>query len=121
MAGHVVFVGLMGSGKTTIGTRVAKRLALPFVDSDREPQRQTRHTARQILADDGVDVMHAEEAAVVRAALDSPERAVIAAPASIVDSPEMRARLQQEDVVWLRADPHELIARMKTSHNTERP
>jgi shikimate kinase len=121
MAGHVVFVGLMGAGKTTIGTRVARRLGLPFVDSDRELERQTGHTAREILADDGVDVMHAQEAAVVRAALDSPERTVIAAPASIVDSPEMRERLKQEDVVWLRTDPQELIARMKVSHNTERP
>jgi shikimate kinase len=33
-AGHVVLVGLMGSGKSTVGRRLAKRLDRPFVDAD---------------------------------------------------------------------------------------
>lgn len=118
---HIIVVGLMGSGKTSIGTRVAKRLGLPFVDSDRELERRRGETAREILAAEGVRALHAAEADVVMDALSSKEVNVVGAPASIVLTPAMRERLQQEYVVWLRADPHWLIEKMRTSKNEQRP
>jgi shikimate kinase len=111
----------MGAGKTTIGTRVAKRLGLPFIDSDRELERRTGHTARQILAEQGEDALHAQEADVVMQALDAPDRSVVAAPASIVDTPALRDRIRREDAVWLKADPQVLAERTAKSHNAARP
>jgi shikimate kinase len=118
---HIVLVGLMGSGKTSIGTRVAQSLGLPFIDSDEELERRTGATAREILAERGTDGLHAAEADVVEGALSSEERSVIGAAASVVLTPAMRDRLREEYVVWLRADPHALIDRMASSHNEQRP
>jgi shikimate kinase len=118
---HIVIVGLMGSGKTSIGKRVAKRLGLPFVDSDEELERRTGKTAREILAESDTATLHAQEADVVQDALGSTQRTVIGAPASIVLTPAMRERLQQYDVVWLRADPHWLVEKLAKSDNEQRP
>jgi shikimate kinase len=111
----------MGAGKTSIGTRVAARLGLEFVDSDVELERRRGHTARQVLADEGVRAVHAAEADVVVDALARKETAVIGAPASIVLTPAMRDRLRQEFVVWLCADPHWLAEQLQSSDNSQRP
>ncbi|MDQ1520370.1 MAG: shikimate kinase [Actinomycetota bacterium] len=118
---HIVLVGLMGSGKTSIGKRVAQSLGLPFIDSDEALERRTGRTAREILADQGTDALHAAEADVVEDALDSKTRSVIGAAASSVLTPATRDRLRQEYVVWLRADPRRLIERMASSDNDQRP
>jgi shikimate kinase len=118
---HVVMVGLMGSGKTTIGELVAQRLGLSFVDSDVELERRTGHTARELLDREGADRMHELEASVVRDALDSPERLVVGAPASIVLTAPMRERLRREYVVYLHADPHSLAERLAHTSDKHRP
>jgi shikimate kinase len=118
---HVVLIGLMGSGKTSIGTRVARRLGRPFVDSDAELERRTGRTAREILAENDVASLHAQEAEVVHEALAATEPSVIGAPASVVLTPALRDRLRRELVVWLRADPHWLVEKMHDSDNEQRP
>jgi shikimate kinase len=120
----VIVVGLMGAGKTSIGTRLARRLGRQLIDSDEELERRTGRTAREILAADGIDALHAQEAAVVNDALAVDEPAVIGAPASIVLDPEMRERLAREQVVWLRADPQWLTEKMRRKddeHKSHRP
>jgi shikimate kinase len=118
---HIVLVGLMGSGKTSIGTRVAQRLSLPFIDSDAELERRTGHTAREILATEGAERLHAQEGDVVMGALSDQALTVIGAPASIVDTPGMRDRIREEYVVWLHADPHWLEEKVAESNNDSRP
>jgi shikimate kinase len=118
---HVVLLGLMGSGKTSIGTRVARRLGLDFVDSDVELERRTGQTARQLLEAHGADEMHAREAEVTDDALAEQRPTVIGAPASFVLDPAQRERLRDQFVVWLRADPHWLTEKLKHSKSEHRP
>src|SRR5436190_1800713 len=60
--GHVVIVGLMGVGKTSVGRRLAFRLGWQFVDSDATLAEQTGETARAIAAARSLDELHALEA-----------------------------------------------------------
>lgn len=53
MAGNLVFIGMPGSGKSTVGVLVAKRLGLGFVDTDLLIQQQTGHTLQEIVDRDG--------------------------------------------------------------------
>ncbi len=125
----VVLVGLMGTGKTTIGRLVAHRLAVPFVDGDDALERQTGHTARELLAIEGAEGMHGAEARVLLDALDAPGASVIAAAASVVLDPEIRARLGEPApggarrvfVIWLRAEPHWLAERVRRVAGAHRP
>jgi shikimate kinase len=118
---HVVMLGLMGAGKTTIGRRVASRLGRRFVDSDEELQRGTGETARRLLAERGADGLHELEAEVVEDVLRGEEPVVFGAPASTVLSPALRALVRREDAVWLRADPHWLAEEMRESKDSYRP
>jgi len=113
---HIVFVGAMGSGKTTIGRRVASALGRAFVDNDELLERATGSTAAEIAARDGVDALHRVEATTLLDALDARPEAVIAAAASTIEVPAVRSALRNRAwVAWLRADPATLAARMPGS------
>jgi thiamine-phosphate pyrophosphorylase len=76
-AGRVYLVGFMGSGKTTVGSRLAERLGVPFVDIDAEIERTSGRTVRALFEEQGEEVFRAREAAFLAATADLP-RAVIA-------------------------------------------
>ena len=69
---HVVLVGLMGAGKTTVGRRLAARLGWPWHDSDADIEAATGMTVRELRDRDGVDAMHDLEAAQLLQALAEP-------------------------------------------------
>lgn len=104
---HLVLVGLMGTGKTTIGARLAARLGLAFVDGDRRLERATGRTAAELRDEHGVGALHLAESAALRDALASDLPSVVAAAAAVVDDPACRAALRSPGVAvaWLRADP----------------
>ncbi|HEU0130765.1 MAG TPA: shikimate kinase [Mycobacteriales bacterium] len=109
---RVVLVGMMGAGKTTVGRALAARLGRPYVDNDALLQAAHGAPAAVLLARDGAGALHAAEAAVLRAALAASGPAVVAAPGSAVLDPALRSLLAGEYVVWLRARPETLAARV---------
>jgi shikimate kinase len=120
--GHIVLVGAMGSGKTTIGGRLAEALGRPFVDSDEQIAAAFGATGRELAERLGVAWLHEVEASAFTAALDDDDRAVIAAAASIADRPELVKRLRSGDifVVFLEAELDELIARTEQDDHRRR-
>lgn len=114
--GHVVLVGLMGAGKTTVGRRVAKALDRPFVDCDEAFVTSTGRTIAEVFATDGEPRFRALEAELVAELLAVPEPTVVATGGGAVLDPRTRAALRAADgplVVWLRADAAFLAARAK--------
>src|SRR5262249_45956694 len=84
---HVVLVGLMGSGKSTVGHALARRLGRPFVDNDEALEARSGRSARAIADADGADALHRLEAQALVDALARPEPAVVAMAASVVEHP----------------------------------
>ena len=110
-ARHVVLLGLMGSGKTSIGLRVAERLGWPLVDGDVWlEERAGGRTAAEIAEAEGIEALHAMEAAIALEALAQPAPAVIGPAASTIENEGVRAALAGHGVVWLKATP-EYLAR----------
>jgi len=110
---HVVLVGLMGVGKTTVGRRLARELGWTWLDSDVDIHASTGRTVRELRDEDGVEAMHAREADQLLAALADPGPNVVSAAASVVDVDGCVLALLRADVavVWLRADPAILAER----------
>jgi shikimate kinase len=113
--GHIVLVGLMGSGKTTVGAALATALGVPLRDSDTDIERETGMTGRQHAARDGIGALHALEARHLLDALGRTGASVVSTAASIVDDPTCRQALRDPAhlVVWLDASPAALTARLQ--------
>lgn len=118
---HVVLVGMMGVGKSTIGRVLAERLSRPLIDSDEVIERRTGRTVREIFNDDGEAAFRALEAEALTGALDDPTPSIIAAAGGVVLSHANRAALKsaRARVVWLRAEPALLAERVR--HGGHRP
>jgi shikimate kinase len=113
---HLVLVGMMGAGKSTVGRIVAHRLDRPFLDSDAVIEERTGRTVREIFATAGEQAFRDLETAVLGEALASDEPSVIAAAGGVVLSPQNRSMLSEADarVVWLLADPELLLQRVRS-------
>lgn len=110
---HIVLVGLMGTGKSTIGSRVAARLDRQFFDNDVLLERRTGHTAAWLRHDLGEEELHRLEAEVLLDCLSARPVGVIAAAASTILRTDVRDALRDSAfVVALRADLRVLTARL---------
>jgi shikimate kinase len=109
---RVVLVGMMGSGKTTVGQALAARTGWPYVDNDELLDRLVGATPKQILAEHGEAQLRVSESAALMLGLDTPPPAIIGAAAGTILDPENRSALRERGVVvWLRAGPETLAAR----------
>ena len=110
-ARHIVLLGLMGSGKTSIGLRVAERLGWPLIDGDVWlAERSGGRTAAEVSDAEGIEALHAMEADVALDALAQPAPAVIGPAASTIENDRVRGALAGHGIVWLKATP-EYLAR----------
>jgi shikimate kinase len=113
MGGHIVLVGMMGAGKTTVGSRLARALDRPFVDSDVQVEQRTARSVREIFESDGEAAYRALESEVLADALASEEPAVIAAAGGTVLDASNRRRMRDfGTVVFLEAKPADLVDRV---------
>jgi shikimate kinase len=110
-AEHIVVIGAMGSGKTTVGERLAGALGRGFHDSDRSIEIRTGRLGREIAETDGVGALHGLEKDVLFESLSGEQPAVIAAAASVIEDPEVRLALARAFCVWVTADPRILADR----------
>lgn len=113
LAERVLLVGMMGSGKTTIGKELARRLGWPYLDSDTMVEAHTGRTVPEIFDEQGEAAFRAEEARALAEAVTSDGPAVVAVAGGAVLDPDNRRRLAAGGtVVWLRADVETLTRRV---------
>ena len=110
----MVLVGLMGSGKTTVGKKVAKVLGAPFVDADVELEARTGRMVADWFTD-GEDAFRAAEADLLADVLAGPTPTVVGAGGGVVVRKANRRRLREADVcvVYLHGEPGFLASRAK--------
>jgi shikimate kinase len=110
---HLVLVGLMGAGKSTVGRRCAERLARAFVDTDELVVAASGRDVAEIFDVEGESGFRARERAALVDACSAPEPLVIACGGGAVLDPANRATMRTAGlVVWLRAEPTTLAARV---------
>ena len=109
---RVVLLGMMGSGKSSVGHALSALTGWPFVDNDALVEAETGRTARELLEERGEDAMRAAEAAALRRGLEVPAPAIVATAAGTVLDPSNRRRIADGGyVVWLHARPEVLAVR----------
>jgi len=118
-SGNIFLVGMMGSGKTTIGKLLARQLGKTFVDCDEEIQKRTGVTITHIFDVEGEDGFRRRESAVIHELVQL-DNIVLATGGGVVLSEANRADLACNGlVVYLKGSVHDLWQR--TRHDRSRP
>jgi len=118
-SGNLILVGMMGSGKTTMGRTLARHLGKVFVDSDEEIQKRTGVTIPHIFDIEGEAGFRQRESAAI-SDLVGRDNMVLATGGGAILAEQNRAMLQQNGIViYLKASVHDLWQR--TRHDRSRP
>ena len=115
----VVLVGLMGAGKTCIGTRLAAKLGLPFVDADTEIERAAGCSVPDIFELYGESAFREGEKRVIARLLKDPVHVLATGGGAFMDSATRQEVRDRAISVWLRADLNLLVSR--TGRRAGRP
>jgi len=115
----ISLIGLPGSGKSTVGRQLARRLQLSFVDSDQTIEERLGCPIREFFEREGEARFREIEAEVIDA-LTQQGAGVLSTGGGAVLRPENRQHLRARGrVIYLKSHPEELIRRLR--HDTNRP
>ncbi|MDD1497985.1 shikimate kinase [Agrobacterium sp. CNPSo 3708] len=123
---NIVFVGLMGAGKSAIGRSVAQQLRIPFIDTDDEIERVSRMTISELFASYGEDEFRALETRVIKRLLRGGPKVVSTGGGAFINENTRRHIKRGGVSLWLKADLEVLWERVnKRDHRpllkTENP
>jgi shikimate kinase len=114
----IVLVGMMGSGKRSVGRRLATRLGLPFVDADTEIETAAGMTIPEIFAQRGETEFRNGERRVISRILTTRSPLVLATGGGAFMNAETRARIADLGIsIWLKAEPEVLMRRVRKRSN----
>ena len=118
-AQRIALVGLRGAGKSSIGNLLARQIKAPFIELDREVEREANTSLNEIFLLYGQAGYRRYERAALERILARHEKVVIATGGSIVSEPETYDLLLSSCyTVWLKANPEEHMARVVAQGDT---
>jgi shikimate kinase len=117
---HLILIGLMGCGKSTVGRLLAQELGMPFADLDEVIEERQGCTVREIFRNSGEEAFREMEAEMLRELL-SASPMVLATGGGAVLRKENREQMKKSGlVIHLHAEPEELVSRLR-SESDKRP
>ena len=109
----VALLGLRGAGKSTLGTKLAEALKVPFVELDREVEKEAGAPLGEVFAMYGQDAFRRFERRALERVLSEYPQAVIATGGSLVTDPgTFELLLERCRCIWLKAAPEEHMSRV---------
>src|SRR6478735_549953 len=112
-AARIALLGLRGAGKSTLGAKLAQALELPFIELDREVEKEAGAELAEVFALYGQDAFRRFERRALERVLSQHERAVIAAGGSLVTAADTYQQLLARCFcVWLKTRPEEHMTRV---------
>lgn len=116
MADKVLLIGMVGAGKSAVGTALSARLGWPYLDNDTLLERAAGSSARDLVATQGEQGLRQAESRVLTLMLGMPGPMIGSVPGAVVLDAADRVRLTEAPchVVWLRASPTVLARRLGT-------
>lgn len=108
-----------GSGKSTVGRQLARRLGLPFFDSDHLIEQRLGCSIREYFAREGEPAFRDVEEQVLRELAQGPTAVVATGGGSVLRPGTREALREGGKVIYLRSSPEDLYRRVR--HDTQRP
>ncbi len=115
----IVLIGLPGSGKSTVGRQLARRLNLAFADSDHVIEQRLGCSIREYFEREGEDRFRDVEESVIDQ-ITQTQTGVLSTGGGVILRPANRQRLKERgQVIYLNSSPDELFRRLR--HDVNRP
>lgn len=109
---RIILIGMMGSGKTTVGSLLAERTGWSFHDNDVLLRELFDATPRQLLAAGDEASLLAAEVDALRAGLQRPAPSIVGAAGGTIVDPAAREAITQAGIpIWLRITPDTIFRR----------
>ena len=115
----VSLIGLPGSGKTTVGRQLARRLQVPFVDSDHVIEQRLGCSIRDYFEAEGEERFRDVEQATIDDLTQGPDGVLSTGGGVVLRSLSRQHLRQRTRVIYLKSVPEELFRRLR--HDTQRP
>ena len=113
----IVMVGMMGAGKSSIGRRLAHRLAMPFADADTEIEQAANETITEIFERHGEAYFRDGERRVIQRLLDGAPKVLATGGGAFIQA-DTRAAIKAKAIsIWLKADRDLLLSRVRRRNN----
>lgn len=117
---HIVLIGFMGSGKSTVGPMLARSLNLPFTDLDLEVSKRSGDTIAQLFSK-GEKKFRDIETKILQQIIQQPQRVIATGGGTIMTSINRELLKFQSHIFWLDATPRSLWNRLQQKAKIERP
>ena len=109
----IALLGLRGAGKSTLGAKLAESMKLPFIELDREVEKEAGAALGEVFAMYGQEAFRRFERRALERVLSQHERAVIATGGGLVTDPDTyKLLLERCTCIWLKASPEEHMGRV---------
>lgn len=115
----IALVGLMGTGKTTVGRRLAKRLGIDFVDADQEIENAAQMSVGEIFERYGEQVFRDGERRVIARLIEGKPMVIATGGGAFIQPETRRLLLESAITIWLNANIKVLAER--TARRNHRP
>lgn len=115
----IVLVGLPGSGKSTVGRQLARRLGVPFTDSDHVIEQRIGCSIRSFFEREGEDAFRDLEQGVIDELMQTASGVIATGGGSVLRQANRDRLRTAAKVVYLRSSPEEVYRRVR--HDTNRP
>jgi shikimate kinase len=113
---HVWLIGMMGTGKTTVGALIAERLSLPLIDTDAEVMTATGQTIPELFAE-SEESFRSVESSVIAALAEGPPSVISTGGGAVLDPMNVAVMRRTGRVVLLEASPTDLEDRLDLDGN----
>lgn len=115
----LILIGLPGSGKTTVGRQLARRLGWNFVDTDQAIEERLGCSIRAFFEQEGEEKFRDIETDVLDAVTQQPQQVLSTGGGAVLRAQNRALLRARGKVVYLKSSPEELYKRLR--HDTQRP
>ena len=110
---HLIFVGFMGSGKTTLGKRIAEKIGKPFIDMDDRLESRFGCSVSEYVEEFGMDYFRTEESELLTEIMTEPSSVIATGGGTPCAKGAMEWMRKHGVVVYLSVSPHILAKRLR--------
>lgn len=115
---HLILIGMMGTGKTTVGQKLAQKISLPWIDTDSEIEEELGMTIAQYFKEFGEEAFRKKETQILYDLLKGPTTIITTGGGIVLKSENRKQMVKNGWVIQLRADPEVIIERAKQAAGT---